>query len=78
MAETSPVSLLEVGEASGRWKQSTFTTHYFYKYIMLSEMTCRHDALGRYKCPRCLGPFCSLECQKAHKEVHSLADLNRK
>jgi hypothetical protein len=27
VAETSPVSLLEVGEASGRWKQSTFTTH---------------------------------------------------
>ena len=41
-------------------------------------MIYRHDALGRYKCPRCLGPFCSLECQKAHKEVHSVADLNRK
>ena len=29
---------------------------------------------GRYKCPRCFGPFCSLECQKVHKEVRKVVE----
>ncbi|CAL1155681.1 unnamed protein product [Cladocopium goreaui] len=33
------------------------------------RLRCHCLKWARYKCPRCLGPFCSLECQKAHKEV---------
>lgn len=33
------------------------------------RLRCHCLKWARYKCPRCLGPFCSLECQKAHSEV---------
>eukprot|EP00438_Fugacium_kawagutii_P018689 Skav217894 [mRNA] locus=scaffold67:401119:401535:+ [translate_table: standard] len=33
------------------------------------RLRCHCLKWARYKCPRCSGPFCSLECQKAHSEV---------